>query len=419
MPKGIYKNKTCKSSKVPEFTPNKHQILIRDYLLHSPFKGLLLYHQLGSGKTCSSIITADNLLNSGNINHVFICTPGSLRTNWLFEYCNTCGIGSENLRKNYTFITYNYDISDQLLNEDFNNSLVIVDEFHNLINGVKNQTKTFLNLYNKINDTDCRVLLLSGTPLIKEPAEEWSLILKLLDPNSYDSKKSIPDLKGLVSYFETDSQLYPPIYYKDPIKVNMTIPQQHSFREALKFEGKKISNGAPDPEKYTTREEFKKAQALYILSMKHFFSRKISNFYYPSDIAKNPDVLNTEKSSELPSVEVQKAADEELKQVMMNENPELDITAMKLPSPKPKPLLGWVTDEALSEHKLLSDNLGTKHMIYSIFKIKGGVILLHTLFSKCGIKSAIFSGDLNDSERTRLLNKFNSPENRNGEIIRV
>ena len=64
-------------------------------------------------------------------------------------------------------------------------------------------------------------------------------------------------------------------------------------------------------------------------------------------------------------------------------------------------------------------NLGTKHLIYSIFKIKGGVVLLNTLLNKCGIKTAIFSGDLNDSERLRLLKRYNSPENKNGEIITV
>ena len=37
-----------------------HQQIVRDYLnLHTPYRGLLLYHGLGSGKTCSSIAIAD------------------------------------------------------------------------------------------------------------------------------------------------------------------------------------------------------------------------------------------------------------------------------------------------------------------------------------------------------------------------
>jgi len=37
----------------------------------------------------------------------------------------------------------------------------------------------------------------------------------------------------------------------------------------------------------------------------------------------------------------------------------------------------------------------------------------------CGITSAIFSGDLNDDERRRILKKFNSPKNRYGDVIRI
>ena len=434
MPKGIYKKKICQTTKIPNFKPTEHQVLIKDYLVNSSFKGLLLYHQLGSGKTCTSIITADNMLKSKSIDHVYICTPGSLRTNWLYEYCNTCGIGSDNLRENYTFITYNYDISEQLSTVDFNNSLVIVDEFHNVINGVKNKSNTFVSLYDKIYESNCRILLLSGTPLIKDPVEEWDLILKLLDPSSYINKKTIPELKGLVSFFETNSDFYPPIYYKDPIKTNMTATQQFLFRRALKYEAMKQGDGPPKRESYDTLEEFKNANSIYILCMKHFFSRRISNFYYPDEIKNNPDVLNNETSSELPSIEVQQAAEEVIKQII-NENPGTDAQTFigPFPKPKPKPLVGWVSTQTLSEQKLLKKyspkftsllinilkNQGTKHVIYSIFKIKSGVILLHTLLNKCGIKADIFSGDLNDGERTRLLKKFNSPDNRNGEQLPV
>jgi superfamily II DNA/RNA helicase len=95
-------------------------------------------------------------------------------------------------------------------------------------------------------------------------------------------------------------------------------------------------------------------------------------------------------------------------------------------------VFGWVSDETLANKMLLKNSSkftalilnilkhkNTKHMVYSIFKIKAGVVLLNTLLTKCGIKSAIFSGDLDDGKRSRLLSKFNSPENRNGELIQV
>ena len=43
-----------------EFLPR--QKFIRDYLSHeSPYRGLLLYHGLGTGKTCGAVAVSENL----------------------------------------------------------------------------------------------------------------------------------------------------------------------------------------------------------------------------------------------------------------------------------------------------------------------------------------------------------------------
>ena len=53
-----------------------YQKLVRDYLLiETPYRGLLLYHGLGSGKTCSSIAIAESLMTTKK---VFILSPASL-----------------------------------------------------------------------------------------------------------------------------------------------------------------------------------------------------------------------------------------------------------------------------------------------------------------------------------------------------
>ena len=45
------------SSESDEFTLMKHQEIVRMYIqLYSPYRGLLLYHGLGSGKTCTSLV---------------------------------------------------------------------------------------------------------------------------------------------------------------------------------------------------------------------------------------------------------------------------------------------------------------------------------------------------------------------------
>jgi hypothetical protein len=60
-----------------------HQRLVRDYLnLYTPYRGLLLYHGLGSGKTSSSISIAEGMKS---VKQVIVMTPASLRRNYIEE----------------------------------------------------------------------------------------------------------------------------------------------------------------------------------------------------------------------------------------------------------------------------------------------------------------------------------------------
>ena len=57
-----------------------HQQIVKDYLnLYTPYRGLLLFHGLGSGKTCSSIAIAEGLKTEKQI---IIMTPASLQVNY-------------------------------------------------------------------------------------------------------------------------------------------------------------------------------------------------------------------------------------------------------------------------------------------------------------------------------------------------
>ena len=65
------------------FSLLNHQKIIRDYLSSdTPYRGLLVYHSLGAGKTASSIATAEGLKDDKK---VFILTPASLEKNYREE----------------------------------------------------------------------------------------------------------------------------------------------------------------------------------------------------------------------------------------------------------------------------------------------------------------------------------------------
>jgi hypothetical protein len=71
-----------------DFSLLTHQKIVRDYMnLYTPYRGLLLYHGLGSGKTCTSIAIAEGMKDSKS---VIIMTPASLRANYIGEL-KKCG----------------------------------------------------------------------------------------------------------------------------------------------------------------------------------------------------------------------------------------------------------------------------------------------------------------------------------------
>ncbi len=71
-----------------DFSLLTHQKIVRDYMnLYTPYRGLLLFHGLGSGKTCTSIAIAEGMKDSKSI---IVMTPASLRANYIGEL-KKCG----------------------------------------------------------------------------------------------------------------------------------------------------------------------------------------------------------------------------------------------------------------------------------------------------------------------------------------
>jgi hypothetical protein len=80
-------NCNTRSSNV-DFNLLTHQHVVKEYLnLYSPYRGLLLYHGLGSGKTCTSIAIAEGMKSNKQI---ILMTPASLKQNF-FNEMKICG----------------------------------------------------------------------------------------------------------------------------------------------------------------------------------------------------------------------------------------------------------------------------------------------------------------------------------------
>jgi hypothetical protein len=238
-------------SKSNKFSLMIHQQIVRDYInIYSPYRGLLLYHGLGAGKTCASIGIAEGIKDT---KQVIIMTPASLRMNYVselkacgdslykinqyWEFIETGGnlhiekalseilnLPVEEVRKHggawmvdkkppnfdslppedqksidnqinkmiqkkYRFINYNgirNDHLDKLIRDaeemyqtsnPFDNKVVIIDESHNFVSRIvnklsKNKKSLSIKLYELLMDAEnCRIVFLTGTPIINYPNE--------------------------------------------------------------------------------------------------------------------------------------------------------------------------------------------------------------------------------------------------------
>jgi hypothetical protein len=237
------------------------QRLVRDFLQpSSPYRGVLLFHELGSGKSLSSILISQQYLQKKKI---FVLSPASLAQNYENELIKMSTLGanlkkfwtllkvnpkdaattkyisdkysvspsfikkdglvwiplyeddipgdvqvitvnkkytalapeektkindtiSHIIRNKYTFISYN-GLTQKLVSEiakvGFSDSVVVIDEVHNFVSRIVNGSKLARGVYNALMSAEnCKLVLLSGTPIINNPYEVATLINLIRGP---------------------------------------------------------------------------------------------------------------------------------------------------------------------------------------------------------------------------------------------
>ncbi len=190
----------CKNNKEEIRDIFEHQNFLIEYFnLHNKIgnekmnsRGLLLYHSLGSGKTSSAILMADKSriyideLGNQKLRKVIVLIPASLRDSpWVEEIGNIhqdfktqasqINLGYYLLHYNntLTFINQLENLKETENSNPFDNSVVIIDEIHNILNTLNiNSTSTRWKLYSWLmTSKNTKIILLSGTPIMNDPFE--------------------------------------------------------------------------------------------------------------------------------------------------------------------------------------------------------------------------------------------------------
>lgn len=198
----------------------RHQKIVSRFMNgNTDYKSLLLYHGLGTGKTCSSIAISEKLHATKSIRKTLVITRGgAIEKQYIDQLVNVC-VEPKNKYKHqqhnqlnkriqqirskklygrfYEFTTYikfakrinklktqsknNQDFIEKI-NLLFDRYLFIIDEAHNIrpnFDKTVNVYTLFHTLFHTINDK--RLLLLTGTP-IKDSIVEISYLMNLILP---------------------------------------------------------------------------------------------------------------------------------------------------------------------------------------------------------------------------------------------
>lgn len=163
---------------VNAFEHQKHQIFVKRWFENGNRK-LLLFHGIGSGKTCTSILVLRALLDK-NVKRIFVATPATLQSNYENEMKSKCGNFKTIPKKvevmsHQKFISY-INAKPKVLND----SMVIIDEIQNIVSSTGGSYRVLLNNLVCKHPKNNKVVLLSGSPIFDKPYE-IAMTLNLLD----------------------------------------------------------------------------------------------------------------------------------------------------------------------------------------------------------------------------------------------
>ena len=285
----IKKEPTFKEFCFPEkFTYQLPQVFVADFINpDTPYKGILLYHKIGAGKTCAAVNIAEQWKHKKKI--MFVC-PASLVGNMYKELRTPCAgteyisekerkqlsslepdsdeymdlIETVNKRidKYYTIISYNkfVDLSKKR-KIDLTNYILIIDEVQNVVSETGSYYKTFYKEIHKA-PSSLRVVIMSATPIFDKPIE-LALTMNLLKPkedipinptfndtflqqtkkgDNVDYQIKNPDklrkmLAGYVSYFKGAPSYVFPKRTGKVVKCRMSKYQYSCYKTVLGEEG--------------------------------------------------------------------------------------------------------------------------------------------------------------------------------------
>ena len=329
----------------PENYLKFHQFIVYKYLINNnKARGLLLFHEMGMGKSILAVALSEYYRLHDSNRKIVVLLSKSLQSNfkinikkYIQQETNLPSSEIESIINNkYKFISLNAsnmftqvsridktdedlelekqlkEFADVVSTEDFlENSVLIIDEFHNLSNSITNGSQNAIRLYDTIMKTnDIKLIFLTGTPIVNNPFElapTFNMIRGYINIDSKQAKVPLfPELQkdfyanyigtkntiknkdrfenrifGLLSYYgsmylgATQKEGFPRELPIKIVKVKMSSEQFSAYDAARDSEREEASvkKKRPESDRFKTKSG---ASSSYRVK-----SRQISNFLIP------------------------------------------------------------------------------------------------------------------------------------------
>jgi superfamily II DNA or RNA helicase len=173
----------------------KHQLFISYFFSsYTLYDQLLLYHSMGSGKTCTSIASIEKIrTENSSFRGAIIFAKGNLllknyQKELLSDKCLVNPLNKPSIKQYYqfktfqTFVNLNNEKPDDYLVRQYSNYIIVIDEIHNIR---QDDEKTLYKFFHRFLHVikNCKILLMSGTP-IKDKIDEIADIMNLILPKN-------------------------------------------------------------------------------------------------------------------------------------------------------------------------------------------------------------------------------------------
>ena len=436
---------------------NHQKIVTRFMSSVTPYNELLLFHEMGTGKTCTAISAIEELRYTKNrsIKGALVAAKGvGLLKNFVQELLFSCTDGRyvpENYDKLsdlervhrvrkitsefYSFHTFEtfakelFKMTDQAIAKKYSNMIFVVDEVHNL-RDTSSDTNSQLVIYKQFHRLfhvvrESKVLLMSGTVMQDDPVE-FASVMNLILPID----KQLPTEKNfLKTYFDENGNI------RNVSDLATKCKGRISYLKAMASDVKKVFIG----EKMGSCKHF----VTYPTVMSDFQTAAYIDAYERDKIEKS--IFTNSRQASLfvfPDGSYGSAGFEKYvtkkKMISSLRGGATSSTTYTLTKEltqfvnKNLANLKKCSDKYAAAIELLLENPKTKILVYSEYVNGSGCIVFSKLLEEFGFKRAngnettkhpryaiLTTQTANARSIQKLINRFNSPDNVDGEYISV